>query len=1005
MINQVLTIDLEPNGRAPRVLVHASQYDDGREVRVNLTMEGRPYELPEGATVSLSTRKPSGSITYSAVAATAGESHVVFALTEQMTAEYGASLCELSIIGDGQDPIGTANWLMLVEMSPLSVGGPTDSWVPDIDRAIAQAEAYAEEAGEKVLDAEAWAVGQRAGEDVPSTDPTYENNAKYYAGQASGSADEASGYAADAAAQATAAEGYAGSAAGSADNAAASAGAAAGSATEASGYATTASGYADNAYQYAGAAEARAENAAASAGDAADSASASASSAADALGHARDAESAAGVAAGASEAASASATAASGYASTAQGHAASAAGSASAAAGSASQASTYAGNASASATQASGYAGNASTSATQASGYADAAAASAADVAAEAAQIEINKEDISDLKSAFSEFPEGSYPDMTVGGLMSVEDGAEDQVPYTFRASGGGVAVGNREIDEIVGGTVAWNQLAGNGATPGTTERNGVTFTVNADGSVDVSGTASAGTNFNIGSAVSGHANHKQLIVGCPAGGSAYTYCLRNGYGTARDTGSGTIDAVASDSCIAQIHIEGGYAISGTLHFKPLIFDLTQMFGSAIADYLYSLETATAGAGVQWFKRLFPADYYAYDSGTLKSVEGVSAHITRGFNQWDEEWELGAISQNTGADTSSTNTVRTIGYIPVIPGARYYFKKPTNGMGFRWYDANKNYVGSGSTSAGYTYAERNAPSNASYLRFVIADATTYTPGTLCLNLSDPDKNGTYEPYVSHTYPLDSSLTLRGITKLDSANRLYYDGDRYASDGTVTRRYGVGTVSSANVALRTDSYTNVRYATFPVPSGGASNLTKGIVTAKYGVGVSADASAPFDSATHIGQVVVNAENGRFWVGFAKTVTLEEAQSALDGMSFIFELQTPTTEQADPFTNPQIVDASGTEEYVTTGIVPVGHYTIYPTDIVAKVDGLPSDFSTLIAPTETGFKASRAYSVNQFLIVDNQLYRVTASIASGATITPGTNVTACTVADILTQLLNA
>ena len=32
-------------------------------------------------------------------------------------------------------------------------------------------------------DSEAWAVGQRGGTDVPNTDPTYENNSKYYAEQ------------------------------------------------------------------------------------------------------------------------------------------------------------------------------------------------------------------------------------------------------------------------------------------------------------------------------------------------------------------------------------------------------------------------------------------------------------------------------------------------------------------------------------------------------------------------------------------------------------------------------------------------------------------------------------------------------------------------------------------------------------------------------------------------------------------------------------------------------
>ena len=40
--------------------------------------------------------------------------------------------------------------------------------------------------------AEAWAVGQRGGEDVESTDPAYQNNAKYYKEQAAGSASTAS---------------------------------------------------------------------------------------------------------------------------------------------------------------------------------------------------------------------------------------------------------------------------------------------------------------------------------------------------------------------------------------------------------------------------------------------------------------------------------------------------------------------------------------------------------------------------------------------------------------------------------------------------------------------------------------------------------------------------------------------------------------------------------------------------------------------------------------------
>lgn len=52
------------------------------------------------------------------------------------------------------------------------------------------------------------------------------------------------------------------------------------------------------------------------------------------------------------------------------------------------------------------------------------------------------------------------------------------------------------------------------------------------------------------------------------------------------------------------------------------VFDLTQMFGTEIADYIYSLETAEAGSGISWLKSygFLTKDYYDYDAGSLQSV-------------------------------------------------------------------------------------------------------------------------------------------------------------------------------------------------------------------------------------------------------------------------------------------------------------------------------------------------------------------------------------------------
>ena len=124
--------------------------------------------------------------------------------------------------------------------------------------------------------------------------------------------------------------------------------------------------------------------------------------------------------------------------------------------------------------------------------------------------------------------------------------------------------------------------------------------------------------------------------------------------------------------------------------------------------------------------------------------------------------------------------------------------------------------------------------------------------------------------------------------------------------------------------------------------------------------------------------------------------------LTGMMLIYELATTTTETAEPYDSLQICDPLGTEEYVSTGIVPVGHETRYPENQVAKLDGLPSDFSRIIAPTEKAYEATRTYTVGRLLIVNNILYKVISAISSGATLTVGTNISETTLDEVIASL---
>lgn len=147
---------------------------------------------------------------------------------------------------------------------------------------MSSSESYKSQAQTYMRNAEAWAKGTKAGTDVPETDETYHNNAKYYAGEASASATSAAGYATSASGYADTASGKATDAATSASAAASSATAAAGSASDASGYATAAAGSSSTASGYADAASASATEASGYADDAADSAT-------EAAGYAQDA--------------------------------------------------------------------------------------------------------------------------------------------------------------------------------------------------------------------------------------------------------------------------------------------------------------------------------------------------------------------------------------------------------------------------------------------------------------------------------------------------------------------------------------------------------------------------------------------------------------------------------------------------------------------------------------------------------------------------------------------
>lgn len=220
MLTQEFDLNMIPDS-AP-VVVHVNQYDIGEgRLIISLYKDSSPYNPAAGATVVIQGTKPDKH--GFAYTATISGSTVTADVTEQMTAVEGIVRTQI-IVTDAQGVTGTFVFHMDVQRSALqddtdisetelpaiidlarknareaaesaAAAHLSEENAKDSEDAAAESEANAatseSNAAQSESNAEAWAVGERGGQAVPSTDPTYENNSRYYAGLAEDSEDNA----------------------------------------------------------------------------------------------------------------------------------------------------------------------------------------------------------------------------------------------------------------------------------------------------------------------------------------------------------------------------------------------------------------------------------------------------------------------------------------------------------------------------------------------------------------------------------------------------------------------------------------------------------------------------------------------------------------------------------------------------------------------------------------------------------------------------------------------
>ena len=529
--------------------------------------------------------------------------------------------------------------------------------------------------------------------------------------------------------------------------------------------------------------------------------------------------------------------------------------------------------------------------------------------------------DVSDVLDAKANV-DGAYEQMTVGNAEQLVStvGVSDSAPYVFRTTGGSADVGDRmNIKAVVGGTVAWNQLVPNA---------NITFTSD--------NTDTRALNFYFRQGVSPYTslyNKSDVQTGILSSIVSASFdgyiqmvhagAVRNMYYVPRET----ISVRNGHKYLFSLNITGTdvSTVGGVTAKDIQIYDLTAMFGSTIADYVYTLESGTAGAGIAWLKKYgyFTKPYYPYTAASLESVK-TSAHKTVGFNAYDNTTGKAKVVGGMMYQITGAYTALSLDGTSITPDANGYFTPSANGE------------------------------------------LTVTGGngtTTCVHLKwDGERDGEYEPYEQHTYALDD-VELRGIPKLDASNNLYADGDIYPPSGEVQRRYKEETFDGSNDESWTLNTTSEGNAIFQITISDSVSIVNDNNDLRTRCNkLTAYPAYPLTRSGRPTYACGLVSSNRLFVilpsASVADVTALRTWLGTNNLNVVYELDTPTTESADPYTELQICDDFGVEEFVDAATrdfeMPVGHNTVYKPNLRAKLEMAPNspDGDGLYAVRQSG-----------------------------------------------------
>lgn len=271
-----------------------------------------------------------------------------------------------------------------------------------------------------------------------------------------------------------------------------------------------------------------------------------------------------------------------------------------------------------------------------------------------------------------------------------------------------------------------------------TKTENGITFTVNSNGTITVNGTATDNATFILA---------ESLLL--PAG----PYAVRGGY----DFGSGPPILLTGSYGNTSFGETGG-STSFTVAEKTLITNIhIVVYGGVTVENIVLTPQIENGSKA--------TSYTPY----ITSVEGKKVTVC-GKNLFDmENMESGTINATTGAMQNEISSSRSTDYIPIMPNTTYTWSGFVDAIRTHFYDVNKTWISSTNTNVNGHFV---SPATAYYIKYS-KGTTVPVMQTYSIQLEIGSEVTDFEPFKEFTeYTSDTDGTVDNVKSLYPSTILF-----------------------------------------------------------------------------------------------------------------------------------------------------------------------------------------------------------------------------------------